>query len=69
MGSHIAIENHGAVASSNQCDTSWPGLESIGAWTGSRPSVSVQVTLLPDPAFEERNVTMGSSCPMYTPLS
>ena len=69
FGSHSAIENHGAGESSNQCATSWPGFRSVGAADGSRGMVSVQVTLLPEPCWCDRNVMSGSSWPMYSLLS
>ena len=55
LGSHRAIENHGAGVSSNQCETSWPGRASVGAASGSRPRVIVQFTLLPEPGALDRN--------------
>jgi len=65
----MAMENHGAGLSSNQCDTSLPGVVVVGKAVGSEPSVSVQVTLSPDPARDDRKVASGSSWPMYCPLS
>ena len=64
LGSHRAIENHGAGVSSNQCETSWPGSTSVGAAFGSRPRVSVQFTLLPEPGALDVKVVSGSSWPM-----
>src|SRR5271170_5498500 len=64
FGSHRAIENHGAGESSNQSETSWPGLASVGAAFGSRPRLRVQLTLLPEPGALERKAVSGSSWPM-----
>src|SRR5580704_1064525 len=64
LGSHRSIENHGAGDSSNQCETSWPGLTSVGAAFGSRPRLIVQVTLLPEPGALDKKVVSGSSWPM-----
>ena len=64
LGSHRAIENHGAGVSSNQSETSWPGLASVGAAFGSLPRVSDQFTLLPEPGALERKAVSGSSWPM-----
>src|ERR1700722_8521107 len=64
LGSHRAIENHGAGESSNQSATSWPGLASVGAAVGSRPRLSVQLTLPPEPGVLETKPTSGSSWPM-----
>ena len=49
LGSHSAIENQGAGESWTQSETSWPGWVSVGAASGSRPRVIVQLTLLPEP--------------------
>src|SRR5580693_1957359 len=64
LGSHRAIENHGAGESSNQSVTSWPGWTSVGAACGFLPRVSVQVTFPPDPGVLELKVASGSSWPM-----
>ena len=64
-----AIENHGAIESSNQCVTSLPGLATVGRAFGSRGSRSSQVMSLPEPCRFERKRMIGSSCPMYWPLS
>jgi hypothetical protein len=64
FGSHCAMENHGAGLNSNQCETSVPGVATVGFAVGSLPSVSVHVTLSPEPAADDRNVVSGSSWPM-----
>ncbi len=64
LGSHSAMENQGAGVSSNQCETSVPGVASVGAALGSAPIVSVQVMLPPDPGLEDSKVASGSSWPM-----
>ena len=64
-----AIENHGAIESSNQWVTSLPGVLTVGSALGSRGSRSIQVTSLPEPCRFERKRMIGSSWPMYWPLS
>jgi hypothetical protein len=64
-----AIENHGAIESSNQWVTSFPGVFTVGSAFGSRGSRSIHVMSLPEPARLERNRMIGSSWPMYRPLS
>ena len=49
------------AVSSNQCETSEPGVLTVGSADGSCPSVSVQVTSLPDPGWFEKNDMSGSS--------
>src|SRR5487761_397884 len=61
FGSHMAIGNHGAGESWNQCETSWPGLASVGSAAGSRPRDTVQFTLLPEPGALDKKVVSGSS--------
>ena len=63
-GSHRAIDTHGAGLSSNQFETSWPGCATVGAAFGSRPSLKVQFTLLPEPGALEVKAMSGSSWPM-----
>ena len=60
----MAIESQGAGVSSNQWETSLPGVLSVGAAAGSLPSVRFHFTLPPEPGWVERNVVSGSSCPM-----
>src|SRR5580704_10455639 len=69
LGSHMAMDNHGAGLSSTQCEMSWPGFVAVPAACGSRPRVSVKFTLLPDPGALDKKVVSGSSWPMYLPLS
>src|ERR1700722_20720232 len=69
LRSHSAMDIHGAGVSSNQCDTSLPGVLSVGAALGSAPIVSVKLMLPPEPGLEDSNVVSGSSWPMYWPLS
>jgi hypothetical protein len=64
FGSHSSIENQGAIVSSKLCVTSFPGCAVVGSARGSLPSVSTNVTSLPDPGRDERNRIDGSSCPM-----
>src|SRR5580704_19653550 len=61
LGSHRAMENHGAGLSSNHFERSDPGCEFPGVPIGSRPRVSVQVTLPPDPRALDKKVVSGSS--------
>src|SRR6202043_803713 len=56
LGSHRAMENQGAGLSSNHFERSDPGCEFPGVPRGSRPRVSVQVTLPPDPGAWDRKV-------------
>jgi len=64
FGSHRAMESHGAGVSSNQCETSEPGVASVGAALGSAPRVSSHVMSPPEPGLDDKKVASGSSCPM-----
>ena len=64
FGSHMLIPNHGAMLSSNQWVTSWPGWLVVGMAFGSIGRRSVNDTLLPEPGRLEMKRMDGSSWPM-----
>ena len=65
LGSHIARLNQIAGVSS-QVATDCPFCVGMGSRSGK---VTLHTMLLPEFGSDEKNSTLGSSCPIYQPLS